>query len=397
MTKKKLYDYDSSRKLNQYFIKHFKGGANGKLLFTYVMQEFERFESSFCGVTVKSQRKIASIGNCRPNSIGIALRELADQGFIEYVPGDSNRSEGIATSFRRRPIEEHKSTWLSKIKDFRNTSAFELAKLLETRSFKYGGQLVQPNWTVKHTNRINSSKPNIQGDPQEQRIDKLLQGIDHDEFLICADYKQAEPTILQRLVKIRMNFAEAFPKDIYQELAGLVNISRPEAKKKVNTLAYKPNSQTEVNKWNLPQQDIFFHRYAKVLDDLKQEIWEESKPMGKSSRRHITTFGGTRIESYKNKPLKGSKRRIHGGTLLSWIIQGTVADIVNNFVKRVIEMEKHYDWQFLFQVHDSVYVRSKKLSGRLIENLMMAEAEGVSMPIKVDCKTYNSSGEIVVL
>jgi hypothetical protein len=186
--------------------------------------------------------------------------------------------------------------------------------------------------------------------------------------LIYADYKRAEPTLIQQVIGYR------FEADPYQTAADLLGIDRDSAKKKVNALAYFSDSKTSLSLWNCPPAEAIFLPYAEALNAYKK-------------RRFVNTPSGRKIEANRGDPP-------HRGQILAWQIQGTVAELTNAACLKIIELEEAKKWKLCAPLHDAVYVIGTPEQAAEIGQIMEAEAARLTLPLTVKVETF-SAGDVV--
>ena len=240
------------------------------------------------------------------------LLELKDV-LCEIELGKPIKDGKKATVIRRYTLFELKEAKRkSKIVDKDPVHAKKLSEILESRSFVYGNEPeCKPYWNVARTGRVTSHKPNVQGDNKKDRIESLRQGLQNDQVLLDLDIQQAEPSIIQQVLKYK------FDSDPYNLLAKINGVDRQEAKSSLNMLAYA-NSAVKILQYWHPEAQELFKAYAESLDEYKAKLWEYGKPHGRQ-RRFADTLGGSRVYA-----TKGDKN--HRGRSMNWHIQGTVAD-----------------------------------------------------------------------
>ena len=94
------------------------------------------------------------------------------------------------------------------------------------------------------------------------------------------------------------------------------------------------------------------------------------------------TVTGRKIEANRAEPP-------HRGQILSWKIQGTVADITNAACVEIIERESSEGWQFCFPAHDSVYVIGTPEQAPEIAAILKQKAvDALNFPLLVEPEIY---------
>ena len=192
-------------------------------------------------------------------------------------------------------------------------------------------------------------------------------------MLFDFDIKQAEPSIIQHVLKYKFN------SDPYDLLANINGMDRQEAKSKINMLAYAKSAIKIVQHWPEKAQELF-GPYAEALDKYKAKLWESGRPKGRQ-RRFIDTLGGSRVYADRGQ-------RNHRGKILNWHIQGTVADIINTASIEIIQREQTEGWKLLFPVHDSIYVVGKIQLSAELKQVIVRKAKSLKLDLSVDVKFY---------
>ncbi len=381
--KSKPFDFEQAAKLENYVRKRYRKQLSKGALSFYLcaFQTLERAEFGLCNSITKGHRELAEAGVVSKDSVKKYLSEL-DGLLCEIVPGSSIKFEKKATQIRRYNLHELRNGEPKrKLIDYAPADARELAELLYSRTFVYGDNpTCRPSWNVSRTGRIQSSKQNVQGHSEKKRIKNLCAGLQPGQVLIYADYKAAEPTIIQNVMGYR------FDSDPYQKAADLLGIDRDSAKDKVSKLAYFWDSKVCLSFWKCPPAEKEFMPYAEALNAYKEKLRTIGKPRNKK-RRYVHTLTGRKIEA-------GKGESAHRGQILSWQIQGTVADILNAVCLEIIEQESSKHWKFCFPEHDAVYVIGTPEQADEIGRIMENEAARSNQPLSVKIETFGA-GDVV--
>ncbi len=379
MVKQKPFDFEQAAKLEAYVRNRYRNQlSNGALSFYLcAFQSLERAGLGVCQPITANYPELAAAGIRNPSR----LREVLDSlnGVLcEVEIGKAIVNGKEATRIRRYGLRELMNGEPSrKLIDCTPADARELAELLYSRTFVYGNEAAcRPSWNVLRTGRVQSSKPNVQGDSKAKRAANLCAGLQQGEVLIYADYKAAEPTIIQKAI------GYSFDSDPYQKAADLLGIDRDSAKVKINQLAYFPDSKTALSFWQCPTAEKEFMPYADALTAYKEKLWTIGKPRNKK-RRFVHTLTGRKIEADR-------AARCHRGQVLSWQIQGTVADILNAACMKMVELESSKHWKLCFPEHDAAYVRGTPKQATEIGQIMGAESERLKLPLTVKVETYKA-------
>ena len=340
----------------------------------------ERKRAGFCEVVVANTPQWVNGAALSDKTITKAIGKCVSLGLIDCVPGQP-LSKGAATQVRRRTIEEIETgTSDIHLRDYTPATAREVVERLKGRTFIYDGEEVTPKIAAGKTGRISLSQPCPQNQHEKERLQRILTGLKPSEYLIEADYRQAEPTVAREILK-RNGLAPAnWPEDIYQDLATYLGQERNEVKSLVMPFMNAHSSIAHAVKWGILQKH-FFYEFGKCLDEYKEQLRIRSKPRN-GHRWHVHTLGRTRIEAFKYE-------RPHRGRLFQWQVQGTVADIMNAALTDILDGEAKFGWRLLFPVHDSVYIvtrdpnHKEKITSILLES---AKSLKVLMEVKGERK-----------
>jgi len=381
--KPKPFNFEQAVKLENYVRKRYRNQlSSGALSFYFcAFQTLERAGLGLCEPITKGHRKLAEAGFVSKDSVKKYLFELS--GILcEVVCGCSIKTEGQATRIRRYTLRElMRGEPRRKLIDYAPADARELATLLYSRTFVYGKETAcRPLWNVLKTGRIQSSKPNVQGDPEKKRVKNLCAGLQPEQVLIYADYKAAEPTIIQKAIGYSLD------SDPYQTAADLLGIDRSKAKIKLNALAYTADSKTALSFWQCPPAEKVFMPYAEALTAYKEKLWIAGTPRNKK-RRFVNTLSGRKVEADRGKAA-------HRGKILAWQIQGTVSDILNAACLKIIELESSKSWKLCFAEHDAVFVIGQPEQAEEIKDILEEEAARLNLPLTVRTETFKEGGVV---
>lgn len=381
--KPKPYDFEAAQKLENYVRKRYRNQlSNGALSFYFcVFRALESAGLGLCKPITADYDRLAEYGFRSRSKIKPVLTAL-NGVLCEIETGKALPNSKEATRLRRYTLSElMNGESRRKLIDCTPPDARELADLLRSRTFVYGKEpACRPFWNVLKTGRVQSSKPNIQGDSEAERIKSLCAGLKPGQVLIYADYKTAEPSIIQNVIGYR------FECDPYQKAANLLGIDRDSAKKKVNSLAYYQDSKAALSFWQCPPAEKEFRPYAEALTAYKEKLWSAGMPRNKK-RRFTNTLTGRKVEADRGKSP-------HRGKVLAWQIQGTVADILNTACLKIIEQESSKHWKLCFPVHDAVYVIGTPEQAAEIGVILEDEAKRIKQPLKVKVEAFNEGGVV---
>jgi len=373
--KRQPYDYEAANKLGNYVRKKYsKQLKNGTMSFYLLaFPHLEQKRCGLCGPITANYAQLAAAGCRTKGNMRTVLSELSGV-LCEVEFGESLRHGATATRIRRYKIGELQSKkLLRKLIVTTPDAANQLATTLQERPFRYGDNpACQPYWDVARTGRVKCKEPYIQGHGEGERATNLRCGLAAGEVLISLDFKAAEPSLIQQLA------APSLLPPSYDSLTRIMGIPYKQAKRKVNTLAYVPTEPRKiVANWPKEAQALFAD-YATSLDAYRNKLWDNGAP-SKEAPRHVYTVGGTRITADRGA-------YAHRGQILSWHIQGTVADIVNSASLEIIAMEAKQGWRYCFPVHDSVYVIGQPEHAAELERIMRDKAAAFNLRL---CLTVN--------
>lgn len=380
---RKPYDEAAANRWEAYVRKHFpKLPHKASILALLGLRSLERAQAGFCEPIVANYPDIADASYLSKDTVGSALAAL-DGACIDFQKGQPHVG-GAASQIRRLTIAEIENPRLrqNRFRQHAPPTAETLAVRLRGRSILYEGVLVKPHFDPRKTGRIYTSAPNIQGDAR--RLDKIASGLHIGEWVIEVDFKAAEPSVLRHVLHTRsLLMTHKWPADPYQLLASLRGVPRDEAKQDFLRSFYTPNTQAAFVAMNVAAHS-FFGAFADAVGALKDELWRAGKPSPTHGvRRHVRTLAGTFIES-----LAGEKK-MHRGKLLSWFIQGTVADILNAAVGELLDREQSDHWRVVCPVHDSVIVTSNRNCADEVGTIMQKHARHFGIDIQFSTHPKN--------
>ena len=331
------------------------------------LSELECLGLGFCEPITVNYKELSKVSTVNPKQLKKALVELDDKKVCEVVIGSDIKIEHKATRVRRFSIDELKSSPRYKLIDTNPESAKQLAEHLNNKSIHWGNESIKPTWNPQKTGRVYSSNPNIQSESSSDRKKKLNQAYD---CVIDLDLKSADPTIIKHLIGFDTS-------NLYNKYQELGNCSRSDAKTQVNMLAYCDNSVSVMKHWDNYLHSIFIP-YAEALDDYKNKLWNSGKPIGKR-KAFVYTLNKTKITDTNNG------KKIHKGNLLNWLVQGTIADVINQTSLDLINQEFNY----LFPVHDSFYINANKSAIDSIINILNNRLQIIGLEMDSEIKIIN--------
>ena len=314
------------------------------------------------------------------NSIRDYCHELENAGAIEHMKGQGvlgNDAKGLQLR-RRTLVELHSHKFAVELQPHTPADAGKICETLNKRGFFLDGKEVWPLFAARSTGRIYTTGANVQGTKKDVRLEKLHAGLPPGKIIVEVDFRQADSTVARAVLdRDGPMRAKEWPSDVYQHCATLMGIPRNDTKGVFNKLLYCANSVAYVNALNIAH-DPFLQKLATVLDAKKARLWQTSRPKGKQPAR-IHTMGGTLVEGCNGG---GRKNKIHKGTLFNWIVQGTVADILNAATVKLLDAETSQDWRLLFPLHDSVVMLAGFDCGTYVQAIMEDCAFALGVPLQ---------------
>jgi hypothetical protein len=385
--KKRIFDQAGANRLSDFFSRQAKKPISPAAKRTYLLIErLERKRCGLCGPITENERTLAQEFCTSPNTVRTHLKTLAGNGWIDYLPGQALLKDAKATEFRRYTIAEIEAgTGHTKIHDHTPEDARFLCDIFNSRSFTYASQSIRLRFAAKSTGRIYTSRTNGQHDnPQhdneETRLIRAGTGIALGQIACEIDYRQADATAIKTVLdKSGLLSMQEWPDDIYAHFGNLIGCSREEAKPEVNRMFYVVGKCRVCVDKICPHAPVgdFVLRLADSLDTYRATLWNDGKPAGRRPGR-VHTLGGTLIEGLSS----GCKNAIHQGTLLSWLIQGTIADALNKATRELVEKESEQGWLVLFPVHDSVVMLCPDGKMSDVQEIMERAAMSIGVLLK---------------
>jgi hypothetical protein len=275
-------------------------------------------------------REIAALAHMSVRTVKPALMELNRVGLLRVELGQKSK-RGEATKLQRVPISEVKAQTL-----VGESIHSQLGRALTQKGVWLNGARVFPTWEVRKTNRLYSSKPNVQGLKKKTRMEQLIKGAPEGSVLVSCDFKAADPTVIKALLKFPPTF------DPYATVMRLTGWDKATAKIETNKLAYCADTAYTLTTWPAnAQHDSELREYGKRLVRCKKLLSEHAQ-----KERIVKTLTGNVIKLPK-------RTRPHGGKLLNWVVQGTVADVTT---MAGLELVKREDVSSLLYLHDEMIV-----------------------------------------
>ena len=340
------------------------------------------------GRVVVPEDKWALASGVMAKTAGKALRKLGTLGLIEFVPGNS--AKRICNTVRRKLIPQLQKTISPEalhatIPDH----AERIAERLQRIPIVWKGEKITPEHNAKKTGRIYMSKPNLQGTPERERFPNLVAGTPGGWTLVSCDYKAAEPTVLFHLLR-QHGFLkhDHKPEGVYQQLATIRGIERSIAKLDFLALVYSPWKHITIpTHWHIPQTHDL-QAVVAAAEKYRQYLWEQGKPTA-TGRRHTVTLGGRKITA-------NPRENMHRGKLLSWQVQGTVADIFTQALNATLDLHDRGALCFCLQLHDSIIVAMPGSESTCLADIMQKAAQGMGIEISTETEKQGACSHKVV-
>jgi hypothetical protein len=359
------YPSENADSLELYVLWHFNLSSPAYHLYRG-LRWLERKQASLCKPIIAPYRDLATYAMINVKTTRKALLELQERGLIELSIGSSDKTDRKATTIRRKTLDEIKMKSMQGDDD-----AHRLATSLSCKSFVFDGKLVKPMWTVSQTGRVVSSKPNIQGvtggDPV--RVAGLRPGLKLGEVLVHADIKAAEPNVIKGMIGYDPSL------DLYQAYALAEGCSRDKAKKPVNTLATCRNTMAYYRHYPAAATPAF-EDYVQKLADYKAQLFADFK-----KTRSVTTLTGRRIIQEGKR-----KSHIHAGTVMSWRVQGTIADIINAASLRLVPSAS-----VVLPVADAIYAILPSERADEVETCIIAKAREIGLTVTLATTVHHAA------
>ncbi len=323
----------------------------------------EMEKSVLCGRVVAGYGELAAAARIDEDSVKSSLLEMQEKGLMEVKIGSPIKKDAKATEFRRLDLAEIKARIPP------DSDARKLAKALASRPFDFEGELKRPCWNAGHTGRVCSKHPNFQGLPPGRRVQGLMRNVGPDQMLVCADIKQAEPTVTKHILGFPLET------DLYALLMEAAGVDRQKSKDMLNALAYSRNTLGFFSYWpERAQSDTKLRAYADHLHRYKQSLLKEAR-----KSRTVTTLTGRRVAAEKGM-------RLHAGQPFNWKVQGTVADIINPVCLALLGLSK-----VVIPMHDAVYaVLPVSLGTEYVADLITERASEIGIAVKVQSEVKYS-------
>jgi len=371
------YDHHAADKLEDAVLKRYPSLSHSARHVILGLRRMERKHSGFCKPLARNVSQFGREFGLSENTVSKALNELGELKLIEHEPGQAVLN-GAATQIRRCTLKEIETGVPEKhLRNHTPVTATEIIQRLKGRSINYDGKDILPTYNPAKTGRIYMAQCRIQQESSEERTRKATMGLAKNEHLVELDIKQAEPTVIREVLRREKLEPKNWPDDVYQLLASLRGVTRQDAKTDFLRLCYCPNTLATLHAMHLTP-GTFIYELGQNLDKLKSRLWVRGKPSMKK-RRHVYTLGRTLVEA-----LKGD--RTHKGDILSWLAQGTVADIINATILKILDDESTHGWRFLFQIYDSVYVAcTEQGQSHILQDILEQAADKIGIKIRIEC------------
>lgn len=358
------------------------------------LPELERRNGKIGREFLEAEDDWAKTSFCSRQSVGKNLQKLAVHGLIRYEPGNNGKTEGSSrklTKVRRCSLEELKSPENHDASyRFIPAELERIAERLEIHGVPWHKEIITPRWTVGITGRFthSNSKLTKRGtNTKDARLKAFLGALKPNEILYEIDWSSAEPTVLIDALKKRALLPPEFLfDDIYELIQKSRGLTRSKAKVVFNkVLTY--GTQTKIRVPPDWPQDERLITLATAIDTYRNELFEKGKRTG-STRRHTHTLLGRRMQVPPHV-------RSHRGLILSWHIQGTVADLFGRVVEQFLDDEAKGLCRFFFPCHDAVYLAVEQGRAYNPSEVMtrIPEALGIGLRVREERYERTSAGE----
>ncbi len=186
----KTYDCAKAIEVMRYVAKLYPDLSLAAHSIYQAMHVFEADKFGFGKPVCIGLRDIAALAHMSVRTVKRALVDLNQAGLLRVEIGQKSR-RGDATKLHRVPVEELKSQTL-----VGESIHSQLGRALELKGVWFDGKRAFPTWEVRKTNRLYSSKPNVQGLNKQTRMDQLISGAPSGSVLVSCDFKLADPTVI---------------------------------------------------------------------------------------------------------------------------------------------------------------------------------------------------------
>lgn len=337
---------------------------------------FELKQNGYCKMFVAPCRDIAKWSGRSKDSVTQAHVEIQKAGLITLSIGNPIREKKKATEIIRKSLEEVKDHYRQGDDD-----AHILARELNGKPYYYFGKEYITEWGLGHTERLYSkgkkfsekkdsdNRLHIQGEPEGKRVEGLQVGLPEDLIAIEPDIEAAEPTIIKHVLGLPLNW-DLY--GIYREAASLGRTKKDKEliKNAILRINYHPNSAAVYATWPEPaRNNPMLKEYVEKLITYKEKLNAEAK-----RDKYVTTLTGRRV--YREK-----KKNCHNGNYFCWMIQGTVADIINSVCLRLIREGICKDPK---PIHDSILAVVRKEDADKVRNYIIEAAREKGIKVVVN-------------
>lgn len=376
-------------RVERYVRQHYRDmSATLRALYFCALRIFEKKGHGIFKPLLKSEGEWCAESGAAKATVRKGLHELQRLGVIKYTPGCNGRNceEKRKTVVSRCTIEQIRTGVDPEILHrFVPANVEAIAEKLQRRGTPWNGDLIKPNWNVTITGRLNHKRSPMSADrtnTKSYRIKALRKCLQPDEILLDCDWRAAEPTVLCYALRERGFLREQIdPSAIYEEISWSAGCSRDDAKEKIQETAYSACPAVSVpDDWYVPAGHFLLPLVA-AIEDYRQELWKRGKPRGKANPRFAHTLLGRKI-------IDDRKKDMHRGRPISWVIQGTVADIFAKVVAQVLDDDAKGSCRFFLCCHDAVYVAVKQGSDYTPAHVMNRYAAEAGIPLVAKTETY---------
>jgi len=362
------YDLSKEFEISRY-VKNYYPDLSCPAFSVYQSMRFMEAEKfGYCKPVCIGYRDIAKIARLAIGTVKKAIIELQANRLLKVEIGKpGTKSKSKATKLTRIPIEQLKDHTLEG-----DTIHVQFARALKAKGVFLDGQRCLPEWTVKATNRIYTSKPNIQGIKKSEKTERLSTGATAGSVLISCDYKAAEPTAIKALLKFDSKI------DLYAEVMKVTRWDKSTAKTETNKLAYCRNTFYNFDNWpDEARKNQILKSYVQLLSEYKEKLAADAK-----TKRFVKTLGGSVIDF-------PTRIRPHAGQTFNWKIQGTIADLIASAGFELIQDKSVSSMVYL---HDELIIlfspceKTEKQLSDYVQRVMQRAAQKLNLPLSTSVK-----------
>jgi hypothetical protein len=349
MKHRKSYDFAGEHEWRNWTRRHFPNVRGGAFHAVFLgLPALERIKGvGFCGRVLATWDEWGAETGDDRRTAGTALAELARLGLINLRRGDA--AKRLATVVQRRSLAQIQAGASDSMHLHVSADLEELAATLCQRGVPWGNEVLRPRFNILHTGRIVTANPCLHNRTEGERFNRLFDAIPTGSTLVACDFKQAEPSVILTVLRRASLISDGTDFDnLYHALAASRRVDQRQAKSDLLPLLYSPCRRLIVPPdWGLPSSHPV-RIFLLAVEQLREHLWQGGRPR-EERPRFVQTLTGRTISVPHGK-------RSHRGTILSWLAQGTVADLIADTTRRLIHHESESaGFRFLLAVYDCCY------------------------------------------